>query len=1003
MLHNKSIEQQYGFILNLVIFIVCIFVSFILLSSRAGAITGAGNYFPDTSPSGQARSYAIVQVTGSNVVNANSKMKARTTVANVYVPKSLEGQNVSVKIVNGCHGTIRDNETWAGNTDFYVKNRTTGQNSPTVSTNTPGVCSGTTDMILNFTATPMIASTDLDKSQIFEDGVQYNVYEFIAQGKMIEAGNSSRYLNAFGLEPITSGLQVGISNFPERCDITNYPMSCPSPRLYNGSIASWVYTSFYGPLPASLLANYDQRIKIRSSCTISGGGISLYDIDASTSNLTQPNLSVQLLRNGVAQSVTAPNGTTFNKLDKLGMQFWQNGVPGLLYAHPDIPGQIDSGGNNNEYMDIPGGPPMYPSIDPMFASMGTFEANVDYELRIIGIDSDNALQILPNYPLCSGTTSPVGYVDSCEVISGQVYIKGWAYDDNAGLNDGKPQISVSISDGGGWTSDVIADTDKSPYREAEIEAFLDSKGYGSNARDHIYGFELVYDNLYQGKTYSINGVVKNVGPGTDQPLGINHAPTRNDLAGYGFKNDIIPNQCLLPAPEAPVCIINTQSVLLGEEFYPYVLVSNGSTSSINLSSANYQVTRNGSNVYNGKVLPSGTARPYNIGTSTYQDYEYTLAGDGGQVTIRSDNPHIILDTGNYDISWDISISGGLSVGGDCGQVTQGALGVRSEPYTRFYGNDVIAGGGYGDCSISSSINAQGYGRYATGTQDQSSYQGTASELAVFATGLIDGVMPGAQTVRSSVDELAFANDGSADSSLATLPYGGGFNEQICAGDYWNQVSDKTKLSALPTGPVNLTTLGTGVYYYDGNMNVVPSNIENSKRITIYVNGDVVIGPSINTNNYDQTVSYTQPNSSWGVDINRLPLVKIVAYGNIYIDNNISQVDGLYVAVPRDSTTGGIIQTCVKFDGSGVDDLSANESFTAIECNHKLTVNGAFIARYVKLMRTNGNILSAGTPETTGSANIAESFNFSPELYLALLSENGATSRFDAILSLPPAL
>ena len=118
------------------------------------------------------------------------------------------------------------------------------------------------------------------------------------------------------------------------------------------------------------------------------------------------------------------------------------------------------------------------------------------------------------------------------------------------------------------------------------------------------------------------------------------------------------------------------------------------------------------------------------------------------------------------------------------------------------------------------------------------------------------------------------------------------------------------------------------------------------------------------------------------------------------------MDGMYVAVPN-GTSNGEIHTCARSEAT--DDLrnpTLDKPLVASNCTKPLLVNGAFIAKRVHLLRLNGNIGNApAAPEPYNSTQQAETFRFSPELYLALLSQGGGSAavEFDAIQTLPPAL
>jgi hypothetical protein len=70
------------------------------------------------------------------------------------------------------------------------------------------------------------------------------------------------------------------------------------------------------------------------------------------------------------------------------------------------------------------------------------------------------------------------------------------------------------------------------------------------------------------------------------------------------------------------------------------------------------------------------------------------------------------------------------------------------------------------------------------------------------------------------------------------------------------------------------------------------------------------------------------------------------------------------------------------------------------------VNGAVIAEKIYLNRSLGNYRNptVGVPENADDNDIAEVFNFSPELYMALMVQgrSNVNGKFDSILSLPPS-
>jgi hypothetical protein len=82
----------------------------------------------------------------------------------------------------------------------------------------------------------------------------------------------------------------------------------------------------------------------------------------------------------------------------------------------------------------------------------------------------------------------------------------------------------------------------------------------------------------------------------------------------------------------------------------------------------------------------------------------------------------------------------------------------------------------------------------------------------------------------------------------------------------------------------------------------------------------------------------------------------------------------------------------------------------VNCGNKLTFNGAVVAKQMWLFRTNGDLATAPKDEKSSSDNIAEVFNYTPDMVLAgqLLPSDrstqinlGYTPLYDSVLSLPP--
>lgn len=319
------------------------------------------------------------------------------------------------------------------------------------------------------------------------------------------------------------------------------------------------------------------------------------------------------------------------------------------------------------------------------------------------------------------------------------------------------------------------------------------------------------------------------------------------------------------------------------------------------------------------------------------------------------------------------------------------------PYTRMYGNDVFAGGGFAGNGNSCTTpgNLLGYlGGTASGTTDQ---------LAAYAIGIINGF--GSSQMVAPDAGLQFENTGGPP---------GYFTGSQCASDFMSQ-----KPAASSSIPIVGNTLiwplvsnGASAQSMSGTVldipayTIPPADVSGkANKIALFVTGDVHITGNI-------TIG-----GSWTVD--KAPAFYLIVTGNIFIDPGVTQLDGVYVAQPVNAAnplaSEARIYTC-----------AANASLSAAvifqSCANQLTVNGAFVAQQVKLQRTFGSLRDAlanetpvGAPHNCSISSIsgtitqqpvcaAEVFNFSPEIYIAqppFMVKGNET--FDAITSLPPVL
>jgi len=314
------------------------------------------------------------------------------------------------------------------------------------------------------------------------------------------------------------------------------------------------------------------------------------------------------------------------------------------------------------------------------------------------------------------------------------------------------------------------------------------------------------------------------------------------------------------------------------------------------------------------------------------------------------------------------------------------------PYLRIYGNDVVAGGGYGLGCSSNNETIEAYGEYSPPAPGHQNYRGSGSELAAFSPGVIEEFLPGARATvpRTALWEMSFANSnpppGPSKNVPGTKRFGGGFGVASCPGAF-----PSTALFASIGGSTSVNSLSSGEYVRSGNLTLTAGQLANGKRLTIYVDGDLTI-----------TGNITNASSSWASAAD-IPLLKIYVMGDLKIHHGVSTLTGLF------NTGGdgvGQIWTCT--NGSTILDTSpATVDALASLCNTKLTIYGTLIGNRANFYRTFKDISDGTVGETHGPlSNIAETVVFSPDIYLALLSEQGTptidVSKIDSIRSLPPA-
>ena len=307
--------------------------------------------------------------------------------------------------------------------------------------------------------------------------------------------------------------------------------------------------------------------------------------------------------------------------------------------------------------------------------------------------------------------------------------------------------------------------------------------------------------------------------------------------------------------------------------------------------------------------------------------------------------------GEYTVTY--GVTGGTGAIG-CGGTS---FSVTNKPYFEVKNGDLTAGAGMNaggtDCAVARNDNASivSWNRGSAGNYGGAGTQYAAlalNRLQDFASGQGSALAPGG---------VSFANTTEGQLNIAGGLFGGKFGAVHCTADYF----------------ANATGVQSGPYVLNA------KSVADGTHQVLFVDGDVYVKGNV-------TFSGSYANTA------AVPSFAIVARGNIYIDPSVTQLDGFYVAQPASaSDTKGNIYTCANDNVPAALNRTLQNS-----CSNRLVINGAFVARQVWLLRTYGTV----------SGDAAESFNYSPELWLSAPFGNNlsqARSDYDSITSLPPIL
>ncbi len=316
------------------------------------------------------------------------------------------------------------------------------------------------------------------------------------------------------------------------------------------------------------------------------------------------------------------------------------------------------------------------------------------------------------------------------------------------------------------------------------------------------------------------------------------------------------------------------------------------------------------------------------------------------------------------------------------------------------GGDVVAGSSIAtdmatSCGVAPIVSTAGI--VSWNADGSPNYAGAGGQYAAYALSYIQDFVTGQGNsqvpIGQETNQLTFANVNISGSVNTTAGLFGGMLGNAPCADFWN--AHPAAATPPPGGAIG--GWGSGTYYTTSNINL-SGTLGVGQHVTLYVNGDVAI-----------TGNITYNTSGWN-SRGDIPSFRLIVHGVTYIDHAVTQLDGLYAAIPTTGETtkknnyaspnDGTISTCSRLSGGVYTSfdpsliLSSSSTMLA-DCGQQLVVNGSFVAQQVWLLRNFGNV--GGAP--------AELFNYDPEIWLvqAGTAAGLGSTGYQSIVGLPPTL
>ena len=298
---------------------------------------------------------------------------------------------------------------------------------------------------------------------------------------------------------------------------------------------------------------------------------------------------------------------------------------------------------------------------------------------------------------------------------------------------------------------------------------------------------------------------------------------------------------------------------------------------------------------------------------------------------------------------DVDAAGNISSPGAITEWVQDCEVVVDKPYLSFLGGDVASGGDFattGSTCLSTSGGIKAFlktGGLGSGVEFAAMAFGTSSPISGFETAQQHG----------SANSLAFSNTGS--------PLGN-FGGKHCIKDFY---ADAATVSSVPgISDIDVALLNTGNFKYSGALIKLHGNLQNTVRSRLYIDGNLLISGPVN-----------YASSSWA-NLADIPSLHVYVKGNIYIQNTVGSMVGVYVAQSSAPNSGEIV-TCTDDIGTTIAGVNLFN-----DCGSQLKVRGALVANKIKWLRTANSLRNASSGDASfGSNRGAEVVELSPEFLM----------------------